>query len=402
MIARHRPPQQLRSLLAALITGKSLRPSLEQIEDRYARLWNVDHVVWIPSARFGITHAVRQHTADLQTVYCAAFNCGAVFHALRETDRDVRYIDTPPDSFLMDTARPPGPRAAVILSEMFGQRFSAAQRSQPLIDNASQRIFDMAMSIPEASDFALLRDQDVAVVSFGLGKSLYAGWGGLAVTASAAMASRLRAERTDSLSAAGRLTSLKHDTKVLARMAAHLPLIYGPLRKRTGSLTASTATFADQPFSRQTHEWHRSVSPLHALLALDNADRAQSWAHQRRTLAARYRTAFADALTPEHLPAESNDALSHFSLRVPAVSRSAIRQQLWHQGIDAATLFPTPIDLCPAAQFPHAHAASASVLNLPLSPQLTEAHIDRIARAVRTAVLSVDQGLTEFVGLRAA
>ena len=402
MIARHRPPQNLRSLLAALVSGKSLRPSLERIEARYAQLWNVEHVVWIPSARFGITHAVRQHPANLQTVYSAAFNCGAVFHAVRETDRDVRYLDTPPNSFLMDTARSPGPRAAVILSEMFGQRFSAAQRSQPLVDEATQRIFDMAMSIPDASDFAPLRDQDVAVVSFGLGKSLYAGWGGLAVTSSDVMASRLRAERTNNLSAAGRLTSLKHDTKVLARMAAHLPLIYGPLRQRKGASTAATATFADQPFSRQTHEWHRSVSPLHALLALDNADRAQSWAAQRRTLAERYRTAFADALTPEHLPAETNDALSHFCLRVPADDRSAIRQQLWQQGIDAATLFPTPIDLCPVAQFPHAHAASGSVLNLPLSTQLTQAHIDRIVRAVRTAVLSVDEGGRAAAERRAA
>ncbi|MCR9197030.1 MAG: DegT/DnrJ/EryC1/StrS family aminotransferase [Planctomycetaceae bacterium] len=390
MIARHRPPQRLRSLMGALVTGKGLRRSMERIEARYARLWNVEHVVWIPSARFGITHAIRQHTRNLKTVYSAAFNCGAVFHAARETGRDVHYVDTQPGSFLMDTGRSPGPDAAVILSEMFGQRFSAVQRSQPLADDAAQRIFDMAMSIPEAPDFAHLRDQDVAVASFGLGKSLYAGWGGLAVTSSAAMASRLRAERIDSLSAAGRLTSLTHDIKVLARMAAHLPLIYGPLRQRKG-VSAAPATFIDQPFSRQTHEWQRSVSPLHALLALDNADRAQSWAAQRRTLTERYRTAFADALTPEHLPAETNDALSHFSLRVPAVSRSAIRQQLWQRGIDAATLFPTPIDLCPAAQFPHAHAAGASVLNLPLSTQLTEAHIDRIVRAVRTAVLSVDK-----------
>ena len=72
------------------------------------------------------------------------------------------------------------------------------------------------------------------------------------------------------------------------------------------------------------------------------------------------------------------------------------------QGIDAATLFPTPIDLCPVAQFPHAHAASGSVLNLPLSTQLTEAHIDRIVRAVRTAVLSVDEGGRAAAERRAA
>lgn len=401
-IARHRPPQRLRSLLAACATGKFMRPSMERIEARYTQLWNVDHVVWIPSARFGITHAIRQHTPELKTVYSSAFNCGAVFHAVRETGCQVRYVDTLPDSFLMNTAPSPGAGAAVILSEMFGQSFSAAQRSKPLARDAALRIFDMAMSLPESGDFAPLRDQDVAVISFGLGKSLYAGWGGLAVTPSAIMADRLRTARDDSLSSVGWLASLKYDVKVLARIAAHTPVLYGPLRSRKASQTGPPATFTDQPFSLQTHEWHRGVSALHALLALDNADQASGWSQQRRRLATRYRTVLTDVLTAENLPAETEAALSHFCLRVPAGLRTGIREQLWNQGIDAAMLFPTPTDLCSPGDFPHATTASAQVLNLPLSCQLTDSHIDRVAHAAAAAVQSAITHKSQSPALRAA
>lgn len=385
MIPRHRPPQSVRTTLTALARGLLRRPTADAIESRYARLWNVDHVIWIPSARFGITHAVRLCPQPIETVATSAFNCGAVFHAVAETGRLTQYVDTAPHSFLMSTSGSPVPRSAVILSEMFGQSFSREDHDRPFLQQATQRVFDMAMSVPHAARFDELRDHDVAVVSFGLGKSLYAGWGGLAVTHSAALAQRLRQQRDTAVVRSGLWANLRHDARVLARVMAHQPAVYGPLRKRR-STTDPATTFADQPFSAATAEWHRGVSPLHGMLALDNADRAAVWSEQRRRLTADYREALAEVI-PDGLPTATTAACSHFCLRVPAAVRSRLRQHLWDHGVDAATLFPVPRDLCPPHRFPHATTASREVLNLPLSTQLTDAHTQRVVNSLSSSPL---------------
>lgn len=387
MIPRHRPPLGVVRLLATAAQGVFQRATLSRIEARYSELLNSAHVVWIPSARFGITHAIRSHPDRISTVCSSAFNCGAVFHAVRETQCDIRYVDVAAESFLMDTHSTPSPASAVVLSEMFGQRFSDSSLQGPLAADADLRIFDMAMCIPEASDLERMQDHDVTVLSFGLGKSLYAGWGGLAISKSPEMAERLTAARDQRIRQPGRMASLKWDAKVVVRTVAHQPNLYGPLRKRKSDHgDAVRATFASQAFSSTSHEWQRGISSLHCALALKNADMAPVWADRRRKIARCYRDRLRDHVSPDLLPPSSNDAGSHFCLRVPAERRDSIRQQLWRDGVDVGTLFPTPTDLCPTASFPNAAAASAEILNIPLSNQLSDASVQHIAKCLKAVL----------------
>ena len=197
MIPRHRPPFGPWALFSQACRSIFQSADVDGLEQRYARQLGVAHAVWIPSARFGITAAIQQATEPKSDVVCPIFNCGAVFHAVSETGRRVRFADCAPNQFLLDTQADQNLRSghAVVLSEMFGHRFSATMLRQPLIKQASLRVFDLAMGIPEAGDMERLSRDDVAVVSFGLGKSLYAGWGGMLLTHSKHMADAVRLQR---------------------------------------------------------------------------------------------------------------------------------------------------------------------------------------------------------------
>lgn len=386
MIPRHRPPFGLASLARSAIAAPFNRRCVSDLETDYARWLQVDHAVWIPSARYGIARSIQQHLAVDGTVYCPAFNCGAVFHAAQETGRPIKFVDCANNSFLMDTSLRPKSGSAVILSEMFGQRFSQKSLSQPLAAESEMRIFDMAMSIPTSVDMQRMRATDLTVLSFGLGKSLFAGWGGLAITHSADVAETLRQQRDRELHTPSMVKRLIANTKICARTAAHHPLLYGPLRRsRRQNLSESNET----NFSNTTREWHLATTALNRQLAFDNLRQADVWADQRRKLSDQYQRQLQPIADKIQLPVPSTDALSHFCVRVPSETREAIIEQLWISDFDVGTLFPFPNHLCSPTDFPNAHQTSSEIINLPVSNQLNTRDVLDIASAAIAATESI-------------
>lgn len=399
MIPRHRPPFGLASLARSAVAGLFNRRSVDDLETAYARWLQVDHAVWIPSARYGIARSIQQNLADDSTVYCPAFNCGAVFHAAEETGRPIEFVDCADSSFLMDTTGRPKSGSAVILSEMFGQRFSQTSLSQPMVAELDMRVFDMAMSIPTATDMQRMRARDITVLSFGLGKSLFAGWGGLAVTHSTNVAKALSQQRDQDLQSASFLKQSISHAKIWARTAAHQPSIYGPLRR---SRRQSSAAANEPCFSNTTHEWLRDTTSINCQLAFDNLRQADVWADQRRRLSEQYFHQLQPIADRIQLPAASLDAHSHFCVRVPSTAREAIIEQLWNCGTDVGTLFPFPDNLCTPGDFPNAQQASCEVVNLPVSNQLSTAQVRNIAKTVINAVQSCDDAANIPSAKRAA
>lgn len=383
MIPRHRPPFGLLSLAKSTVRSLVDRRKISDLEHAYARWLNVDHAVWIPSARYGIARTIDAHLPNTGTVYCPAFNCGAVFHAAQECRRDIQYVDCADNSFLMDTAVQPVLESAVILSEMFGERFSSTELSKPLVADAQMRIFDMAMSIPRAADMDRMRDRDVTVLSFGLGKSLFTGWGGLALTHSTEVADVFRKRRDADLQTASIFQQSISHLKIWARTAAHHPYAYGPLRR---SKYRSSDSNRPATFSASSPEWNRGATSLSRQVSFDNLTQADSWANHKRKLSERY----AHQLTPNadlvQLPKPSTNALSHFCVRVSAATRDTIIEHLWQKGIDVGTLFPFPKDLCSPTDFPNAVRSSVEILNLPLSNLVTTRDVDRISNAIIAAI----------------
>ncbi len=395
MIPRHRPPFGVLALLKHKLL--SLRKqNVCRLELDCAELLDVPHAVWLPSARYGICATI-QHTLNEQAdVFCPVFTCRVVHEAIRQSGRSLRLVDSRPDSFLLNVRAATGGENnfGVVLSEVFGHRFGNGVRqagTAPLIDNARVRIFDMAMAIPDRIDLQRLRNQDVAVVSFGLGKSLYSGWGGMAFTRDRSLAAVLRQSRERDLIAADPLRSLVQEADIVLRTVAHYSVVYGSLRKlqdrrqppRPTAGDARSTAIADAPRCNASREWWHGPSRLTTQLTAANFRSAAACENQRRRLADVYRSELSRldgcGLT---LPPQETRGLSHFSVCASAADRDRLRQHLWSAGIDTAALFPFPAE-CRAADFPHAAHWSRGILNLPLSHSLTVQQVQRVCASIR-------------------
>lgn len=118
-----------------------------------------------------------------------------------------------------------------------------------------------------------------------------------------------------------------------------------------------------------------------------------AWSDARRANAARYRALFAEAgLTQVTLPVEAPDRThiyNQFVIRVP--QRDALRAHLDAAGIGSEVYYPVPFHLqeCfaglgyKAGAFPVAEAAALTSLALPIYPELTEAQQAAVVTAVR-------------------
>jgi dTDP-4-amino-4,6-dideoxygalactose transaminase len=119
------------------------------------------------------------------------------------------------------------------------------------------------------------------------------------------------------------------------------------------------------------------------------------WSEGRRRNAARYRQYFAEAGLGEvvglpHERADSYHIYNQFVIRVP--QRDALRAHLTAQQIGTEVYYPVPFhaQACfaslvaarPGTAFPHADAAAASVLALPIYPELTEAQQREVVSAI--------------------
>lgn len=117
----------------------------------------------------------------------------------------------------------------------------------------------------------------------------------------------------------------------------------------------------------------------------------ERWTEARRELASRYDRLLAGAavVTPYRGHADCRHVYHLYAIRV--ARRAALQQALHRQGIGTGIHYPTPVHLLPAyadlghrrGDFPHAEAAAAEVLSLPLYPEMSISQCEEVAAAVR-------------------
>lgn len=388
MIPRHRPPFGLRTLLSVGL--RSLFPqSVESLERQYALKLGVSHAVWLPSARYGICRLLQSFLPGDAPVYCPAFTCAVVHDAVQRSGRRLRLTDCGPNSFLMDphvVYDQTESHHAVVLSEIYGYRFSQDLLASPMIESAQLRIYDMAMAIPEPSDVQRLTNRDVALLSFGLGKSLFAGWGGIALMQDSAVADDLRTCRDQDLQPRRRLENLRANGETVLRTAAHTPVAYGWLRSLKTRTTRQSQAVSTPEGSEEfsPREYCRQPSSMNVALTCRNLARSDEFAAKRRELAERLQAELAAKADRRiTLPPQTNAALSHYTIQVPAESRESFRQHLWSRGIDSALLFPlTAATAGRSTHTPIAHRLTTQIVNLPLAIQMTNNDVSTIADVV--------------------
>ncbi len=115
----------------------------------------------------------------------------------------------------------------------------------------------------------------------------------------------------------------------------------------------------------------------------------EGWTEARRAHAARYASLLADAGLG--LPAEMPWARHVYHVfAVRTREREALMKRLNDQGVQTGIHYPIPVHLQPAyadpawgkGSFPNAERAADEVLSLPMYPEMTEEHLQAVARAV--------------------
>ncbi len=139
--------------------------------------------------------------------------------------------------------------------------------------------------------------------------------------------------------------------------------------------------------------WCSRLDEMQAAMLRVKLQRLPAWTEARRRIADRYRSLLAGLpLVP---PVERHPARHvYHQFTVRADERDALAKALADRGVGTATHYPLPIPGQPLferagrrpGEWPAAWRAAREVLSLPCFPELTDAEIEAVGRAVREAL----------------
>lgn len=378
MIPRHRPPFNSWHMMLAMFNSlNGIR--LEEVEKRLSDFFEIPYALLLPSARAGISWALRTSITPGTSVVCTAYTCKSVHEAIIRAGGSPYLIDTSKNSFLMDLEllrRAQTGDYALVLCELYGCSYDFPQTAITPQTAPRITIVDMAMTVPHAGLISRLQKNDVGVVSFGIGKCMYSGWGGMCFTHDSSIAKAIKGLRKSSVAPGGSFLYLKRCFSILLRIMAHNRLVYGSLRKIRGpEQEIDTSRFWSDP-KTLSREWFLPSSRIDRALIFYNAKKSGWYVDTRISLAKRYRKNLA-GVAELILPPVSHAPLSHFTIQVDTRIRPMLREYLWKHGIDTGILFSLPPYLS-RAEYPHACMVASQVLNLPLYPSLCSFDVDWI------------------------
>lgn len=407
MIPLHKPPFGLVTVITS-----SLRPgqsrSLRRLEEAYSQA-SGSYAVWLPSARAGICWALRASVSNQTTVIGPAFTCTVVHEAIARSGGNLHLLEPAVDSFLMDAqvlAKRQSGNCALVLSETYGHTYDLEDLARDAASAPTVRIVDMAMSVPHPALFQRLRARDFGVISFGNGKSMYAGWGGMGFARDPVLAEEVRKIR-DQLLAQGNFSLWwKRAAGIASRTVAHYPSIYAftwrlwyqarpflsrarrwrrsPAQSEPAALAPAQIPAAWSDDRALAPEWRLPSTQVDRGLAMWNLEGAGSFHAARLALARRYEKNLA-GIKGIARPRTSPWALSHYSVRVDAGIRNLVKQRLWQAGVYTISLwtFPQHLD---RQQFPNTFRTSSEVINLPLAPWMPMDRVDGVCELLVRSV----------------
>jgi dTDP-3-amino-3,4,6-trideoxy-alpha-D-glucose transaminase len=151
---------------------------------------------------------------------------------------------------------------------------------------------------------------------------------------------------------------------------------------------------------RRRHEsellgYNSRLDELQAALLRVKLRRLDAWNQARRDLAADYMSALGQApgVTLPGITGGATPVWHQFVVRV--ATRDLVREQLARRGVETLVHYPTPPHRSPAyaadypAPLPVTESLAASVLSLPISPQLRADECARVSRALTETIAAV-------------
>jgi dTDP-4-amino-4,6-dideoxygalactose transaminase len=396
MIPQRRPPFSVGRVIKSIFDCSN-SSTVEQIEKAYAQTYSIPHAILLPSCRAGICWALQAKMGAGTRVLCPAFTCFVVWEAIIRSGRQLQLIDNEEDGFLMDkTAMKQAQKEeyCIVLCEIYGYTYNLSEIAHHSEETPVFRIIDMAMTVPAREHFERLLDSDFAVISFGAGKCIYAGWGGMAFTRDEKLARDVKEIRDRTVLHSNMTLILRRSLRMIALNIMSEPFAYGFLKNvkdATRVVTRFLRPTRQVPLSffscerPLSEEWFLPSTYVDRNLMLHNLSRIEEYKTYRQALSERYHKNLCE-VSGLIRPKLSPYALSHYTIRVKPSFRPFICSYLLKDGIEVSTLFDFPNSLS-KSEFPHASRIASEVINLPLDVTLSLSDIDRISESVSEACL---------------
>jgi dTDP-4-amino-4,6-dideoxygalactose transaminase len=399
MIPHYSTPFPLISALGAMLSVRKA-PTVDELEGTFAAQFGVRSAVILPAVRAGILMLLREATSSDGLVVGPAYTCLVVHEAVALSGARARYVEPSGDTLLMGAdslhaAAEIG--CSVILSEMYGLSYSQTFLSEIETIRPSIRILDMAMGLPRRDRLQQLKSNDVALFSFGFGKALCSGGGGIAFLQDELLAQQIRKRRNDLVSEPSLLARLWGDLHVLGSVAIRTRLLCGATlaleerRHRTSTVarhkprdvSAKQVSMAGYP----SLEWTHVMSPLERRLAKRNMRMVAASTDLRRRQSERYVQALdAFGIVPDF--GDSGLPESHFPIQVEPSIRAELRRYLRLKGIDAGEEFEFS-GLLERSRYPQTYRACSRTLRLPLGEHVSMSEVELTCARVIEALSHV-------------
>jgi dTDP-4-amino-4,6-dideoxygalactose transaminase len=333
-----------------------LGPAVERLERAIAELSHTKHAIGCASGTDALLLAFR--ALDIgrgDEVVTTPFTFFATAGTIHNVGATPVFADIEPETFNLDPAlasEAVTPRTkAVVPVDLFGQmaeieRFAELMPSVPIVEDAAQSIGarrKIAGQSTMAGEVAT-----IGTLSFFPTKNLGGyGDGGMMVTQDDALAERLRRLR-----------------------------VHGGAREY----------FHDEV------GYNSRLDTVQAAVLLAKLPHLEGWSRKRREHARFYDEALADldgVRTPVVRP-ENDSIFNQYTIR--AHRRDDLQAHLKKKGIGTKVYYPLPLHLQPCfaylgykrGAFPESERAAAEVVSLPIYPELTNAHLDETAAAIRS------------------
>ena len=221
--------------MARSLLSNSQHPGIAEIEENFSQSLAVAHAIWLPSVRSGILWTLRAIAGPDTRVIGPAFTCEYVHATIASSGSTWQLVDVAADGFLMGVESLRSAQrgqTCTVFCENFGHVYDFSDQSRSVAESErSSRILDMAVAVPNRALLDRLADDDVALVSFGAGKCMTAGWGGIGFTRDSGLAAEIKSLRDSSLKRETGRLRFTRSAKVLAQTALYGRPFYGPARR---------------------------------------------------------------------------------------------------------------------------------------------------------------------------
>jgi perosamine synthetase len=161
----------------------------------------------------------------------------------------------------------------------------------------------------------------------------------------------------------------------------------GMITTRDEQIARTARLLRNQGMSRRYYHaivgFNARMTDLAAAIGRVQLRRLPGWNKARRVTAKRYDAGLRDVVTPR--VAEGVEHAYH-QYTVRSGERDALQIKLGHRGVECGVYYPVPIHRQPpfatGTDLPETDRAAAEVLSLPIRPDLTNAEVEAVIRAV--------------------